>query len=86
MNQLAQSKDIITNPCAILWNYQNTLMHISESWANRTSLINHAIEVYELERVPLGPVGQYWLHQNPILKLIQGTTTKNQFHSSTLCK
>ena len=59
MNQLTQSKYIITNPCTILQNYQNALMHISESRDNTTPLINHAIEVYELERGPLGPVGQY---------------------------
>ena len=68
-----------------LCNYQNTLMHNSEPRANPT-LIDCAIKVYKFKQRPLGPIGQYWLPQNPILKLIQHFIIENQLYSSTLCK
>ena len=58
-------------------NYQNALMHIPKK---------SCYQVYELEQGPLGTIGQYWLFQNLILKLIQYPTIENQLHSSTLCK
>ena len=57
-------------------------MHKSELRANPT-LINCVNKVHELEQ---GPLGQYWLLQNPIIKLIQHPTIENQLHTNTLCK
>ena len=42
--------------CAILCNYQNALMYISEPKVNQTPM-NHANKVYELEKRPLGLIG-----------------------------
>ena len=60
-------------------------MHIREPRANPI-LINHANKVYELDRGPLGPIGQYWLSQNSILKLIQHLITENQLKFGILYK
>ena len=59
-------------------------MHISDPKADIT-LINYIIKVYELERGPLGLIGQYLLPYNIIWKL-QHLTTGNELHSSALCK
>ena len=60
-------------------------MHKSEPRANLT-LTNCVNKVYEFEQEPLGPIRQYWLPKNPILKLIQYPTIEIQLYSSTLCK
>ena len=56
--------------------FQNALMHISKPRAYPI-FITLAIKVYELKGGLLGPIRQYYLPHNPILKLIQYPIVEN---------
>ena len=59
-------------------------MHTNELKTHPT-LMNYDVKKYKLEQGSLGPIGQYWIPHNQILKLTQHLITKSQLHYSTLC-